>query len=133
MNKMFDYLSQDWAKEVERKLKLELSPEKMNNVTSSMNNIYDNCKGGQRQYFFVSFKDGMIDEVKTGFGDGPKAEFIINGDYDVFKQISQATLGAQRALMTGQLKLKGNMVKALKLASLVDRINKIIATVPTNY
>lgn len=133
MNKMFDYLSQDWAKEVERKLKLELSPEKMNNVTSSMNNIYDNCKDGQRQYFFVSFKDGMIDEVKTGFGDGPKAEFIINGDYDVFKQISQATLGAQRALMTGQLKLKGNMVKALKLASLVDRINKIIATVPTNY
>jgi len=133
MEEMFDYLSPQWAIEVERKLRLELSPEKMNHVTSSMNNIYENCKDGKRQFFYVSFKDGSIDEVITGFGDGPKAEFIINGEYEVFKQISQATLGAQRALMTGQLKLKGNMVKALKLASLVDRINKIIATIPANY
>jgi hypothetical protein len=35
--------------------------------------------------------------------------------------------------MGGLLKLKGNMVKALKLASLVDRLNKIIATIETEY
>ena len=35
--------------------------------------------------------------------------------------------------MGGMLKLKGNMVKALKLASLSDRINKIIATVDAEY
>ena len=33
--------------------------------------------------------------------------------------------------MTGKLKLKGNMVKALKLASLADRLNKVLATIPT--
>ena len=35
--------------------------------------------------------------------------------------------------MTGKLKLKGNMVKALKLASLADRINKVLATIETAY
>ncbi len=133
MTEQFLYLSPEWAAEVTHRLRVELTPEKMNGLTSSMNNIYDNCPDGEKKFFFVSFKEGQVDQVLTGTGAGPKAEFVINGEYDVFKQISQATLGAQRALMTGQLKLKGNMVKALKLASLVDRINKVIATIPTTF
>jgi putative sterol carrier protein len=35
--------------------------------------------------------------------------------------------------MTGKLKLKGNMVKALKLASIADRLNKVLATIPAQY
>jgi putative sterol carrier protein len=35
--------------------------------------------------------------------------------------------------MTGKLKLKGNMARALKLASLADRMNKIISGVPAVY
>lgn len=35
--------------------------------------------------------------------------------------------------MGGMLKLKGNMVKALKLASLCDRLNKIVATIETEF
>ena len=69
----------------------------------------------------------------VGEGEGPKAEFVISGEYEVFAKISRAELGAQKALMGGLLKLKGNMVKALKLASLVDRLNKIIATIETEY
>jgi len=71
--------------------------------------------------------------VQVGEGDGPKAEFVISGDYDVFARISRAELGSQKALMGGLLKLKGNMVKALKLASLSDRLNKIIATIETEF
>jgi putative sterol carrier protein len=133
MAEPFVYLSQAWGDEVKTRLVKELSPDKMNNLSSSMTNRYTNCKGGADQYFHVSFENGAVASVQVGVGEGPEAEFIIQGDYNVFAQISQATLGAQRALMTGQLKLKGNMVKALKLASLVDRINKIIATIPTEF
>ena len=35
--------------------------------------------------------------------------------------------------MSGKLILKGNMVKALSLASVVDRLNKVLATIPTEY
>jgi putative sterol carrier protein len=128
------YLSPEWAAEVEKRLREGLTPEKMNNLTSSMNNIYTNCPGNEAEkHFFVGFKDGGISSVETGAGKGPAAEFTITGDFDTFAKISRAELGAQKALMGGKLKLRGNMVKALKLASLVDRVNKIIATIPTQF
>jgi len=130
---MVKYLSEEWRAEVEKRLKAQLSPEKMNNLTSSMNNRYFNCPDGKSRYFFVGFQNGAIDSVQVGEGDGPKAEFVISGDYDVFARISRAELGSQKALMGGLLKLKGNMVKALKLASLSDRLNKIIATIETEF
>ena len=128
------YLSPEWGAEVKKRLQEGLTPEKMNNLSSSMNNIYTNCPhGAAEKYFFVGFSDGVVDRVEVGDGTGPKAEFTITGDYEVFAQISRAELGSQKALMGGKLKLRGNMVKALKLASLCDRINKIIATIPTQF
>ncbi len=127
------YLSEEWRAEVEKRLKEQLTPDKMNGVSSSMNNRYKNCPDGADRYFFVGFKDGEIDKVLVGEGDGPEAEFYISGDYEIFAQISRAELGSQKALMGGKLKLKGNMVKALKLASLCDRLNKVIATIDTEF
>ena len=131
----YRYLSAEWGAEVKKRLLSELTPDKMNNLTSSMNNRYLHCpgEGEGSKYFFVSFVDGVTDRVETGDGDGPAAEFTISGDYDVFARISRAELSSQKALMGGQMKLKGNMVKALKLASLCDRINKVIATIPTDF
>lgn len=127
------YLSEEWRSEVETRLKAELTPDKMHNLTSSMNNRYLHCPDGADKYFFVGFKDGAVDSVQVGTGDGPQAEFVILGDYETFAKISRAELGSQKALMSGQMKLKGNMVKALKLASLCDRLNKVIATIPTDF
>lgn len=127
------YMSQEWRDEAEKRLKVELTPEKMNNITSSMSNVYLNCPGGKDMYLFISFKDGALDQILAGEGETPDAEFKIFGDYSVFVQISRAEMNSQLALMTGKLKLKGNMVKALKLASIADRINKVFSTIPTDY
>jgi putative sterol carrier protein len=127
------YLSEEWAAEVRKQLEAGLTPDKMNNLTSSMNSVYLNCPGGDEKYFFVGFADGKVDRVETGEGKGPQAEFTITGDYETFAMISRAELGSQKALMGGKLRLRGNMVKALKLASLSDRINKIIATIPARF
>jgi putative sterol carrier protein len=127
------YLSKEWRDEAERLLKSELSPEKMNRITSSMSNIYKNCPDGKDRFFHVKFEDGSCTGISVGEGAPPEAEFVITGNYDVFASISRAELGAQKALMTGKLKLKGNMVKALKLASVVDRLNKVIAKISAEY
>jgi putative sterol carrier protein len=79
------------------------------------------------------FQDGALAEIALGTGEPPAAEFLITGSYDVFAQISRAELGAQKALMTGKLKLKGNMIKALKLAAIADRLNKVLAGIPAVY
>ena len=133
MSDKVDYLGPQWRDEAEKRLREGLTADKMKNITTSMSNIYLNCPGGGEKYFFVSFENGALADVRTGAGDPPDAEFRITGDYDVFARITQGTLKSQRALMGGKLKLKGNMVKALKLASLADRMNKVLADIPTNY
>ena len=129
----FQYLSPQWRDEVENRLKADLTPEKMNFISSSMSNIYTNCPDGEDRFLFFEFENGSFKAVTTGTGEPPKAEFKIFGAYQIFAQISRSELGSHKALMTGKLKLKGNMIKALKLASVADRINKVISTIDTQY
>jgi putative sterol carrier protein len=133
MEKKIQYLSPEWAVEAGKRLRAELTPDKMNQITSSMSNIYTNCPDGKDHYLFLKMVDGAFETVETGIGVCPQAEFVITGTYEVYAKISQALLGSQLALMTGKLKLKGNMVKALKLAKVSDRINKVFATIPAEY
>ena len=127
------YMTQEWRDEVEKRLKADLTPDKMKNLTSSMSNIYLNCPDGKDKYLFFKFEEGRLAELALGEGEPPGAEFRITGQYETFAKISRAEMGSQRALMSGKLKLKGNMVKALKLASIADRVNKIISTVDAEY
>ncbi|MDF2672872.1 MAG: hypothetical protein K0R09_1137 [Clostridiales bacterium] len=133
MSEKIKYLSQEWRDEAEKRLRAELTPEKMNNITSSMLNVFLNCPDGKERSLYLNFINGSLDKCTVGEGQLPDAEFKISGDYEVFAKISQAELGSQLALMTGKLKLKGNMIKALKLASISDRINKIFSTIQTEY
>jgi len=129
----FQYLTEEWRAEAERRLKAELTPDRMNHITSSMSNVYLDCPGGGTKHLLFRFVDGSLTEFTLGTGETPEAEFHITGAYDVFARISRAELGAQKALMTGQLKLKGNMIKALKLAAIADRLNKVLAGIPAAY
>ena len=133
MPEAFFYLSPEWREEAQRRLNLELSPERMNRISSSMANILKNCPDGKERYLYIRYEKGELAQIETGEGEPPKAEFRILGDYEVFARISRSELRAQPALMTGKLKLKGNMIKALKLASVVDRFNKVLAQIPTKY
>ena len=127
------YLGPAWRDEAEKRLKAELLPEKMNGITTSMANLYSSCPGGADKWLFVACVDGKVERFETGEGEAPQAEFRIAGSYETFAAISRAELGSQRALMTGKLKMKGNMAKALRLAPLADRINKVLASIPAEY
>ncbi|WDP85555.1 MAG: hypothetical protein HUN05_10795 [Desulfobacter sp.] len=49
------YLSDSWRDEVEKRLKQDLSPERMNFISSSMSNIYTGCPDGQDRFLFFEF------------------------------------------------------------------------------
>ncbi len=127
------YLSTEWTEEAAKRLRAELTPEKMKHVTSSMLTVYKGCPDGQDRALYYKFVDGVIAELSIREGELPEAEFRIIGDYETFAKISRAELGSRAALMSGKLILKGNMVKALSLASVVDRLNKVLAIIPTEY
>jgi putative sterol carrier protein len=127
------YLSQQWRDEAEKRLKAEISPEKMKRLTSSVAYVYVDCPDGRDKYLYFKTENGTFTQILVGEGEPPESEFRVTGPYDLFAGLSQGKIKSQRALMSGKLKLRGNMVKALKLASLADRINKVLETIPTRY
>ena len=127
------YLSPEWTAEAETRLRAQLTPEMMKNLTSSMLTIYHNCPDGIDRALYYKLEDGVFNEISVREEPFPPAEFTISGDYDTFTKISRAELGSRSALMGGKLKLQGNMVKALSLASIVDRFNKILSTIECEY
>jgi len=133
MSEKVTYLSPEWAVEALERLKKELPEEKMHNISTSMTDIYRNCPDGKDHFLYIQADNGVVTRVEVGTGEPPKAEFTITGNYDVFARISRAEMSSQRALMTGKLKVRGNMAKALKLASVADRMNKVLSQIPAIY
>mgnify|MGYP000119238356 CR=1 FL=1 len=133
MAEKHSYLSQEWCTEAEKRLRAELTPEKMKFLSSSVAYVYVDCPDGKDKYLFFKCENGEITEVSVGHGTPPDAEFRITGPYELFARLTKGEIKSQRALMSGKLKLKGSMVKALKLASVADRISKVLGTVPAVY
>ena len=129
----YKYLSPEWAQEATRRLQADLTPEKMKHLSSSMLTLYTNCPDGAERAIYYRVVDGVVEEVSLQEGKFPAAEFTIKADYETFAQISRAELKARAALMSGKMTLKGNLVKALRLAPVVDRLNEVLATIPTEY
>ena len=98
-----------------------------------MATIYTNCPDGQTRALYYKLVDGVVEQLSLCEGELPKAEFTITSDYETFASISRAELNARAALMSGKMTLKGNLVKALRLAPVVDRLNKVLSTIPTEY
>ena len=131
--KKVKYLSKEWADEVLKRCKKELTPEKMKHITSSMLTINTNCPGGKTKAVFYELKNGVVDKLTVVEGTLPKAEFTITAEYNMFAKISRGEVKARAALMSGKMTLKGNLVKALTLSPTVDRLNEVIAKVPADY
>lgn len=127
------YLSPEWSVEAASRLRSQLTPEQMKNLTSSMLTIYHNCPGGKERALHYAIEKGIFTDISVREAPWPDVEFVISGDYDTFAKISRAEIGSRSALMSGKLRLQGNMVKALSLASIVDRFNKILSEISCEY
>ena len=129
----YEYLSPEWIAEAGRRLQADLTPEKMKHITSSMLTVYTDCPDGRDRALYYQVVDGVVEELSLAEASWPEAEFTITADYETFARISRAELKARAALMSGKMTLKGNLVKALRLAPVVDRLNDVLATIPAEY
>ncbi len=127
------YLSPEWTAEAEQRLRSQLTPDQMKNLTSSMLTVYTNCPDGKDRALYYKLENGIFTDISIREAPFPEAEFVISGDYETFAKISRAELGSRSALMSGKLRLQGNMVKALSPASIVDRFNKILSEIDCEY
>ncbi len=133
MSEMVVYLSDGWRAQARRMLERQLTPQNTGNVCLSMSTAYTNCPDGIDKYTFAKLVDGSLETFDIGKGDAPEADLCICADYSVFVQIASQQLSGQSALMSGKLKIKGNMMKVMQFAPLSDAIMKVLASIPTVY
>lgn len=84
--------------------------------------------------FYLDLWHGECREAHlVGEGDAKEPEFIIQGSIETFRQIFDKKLDPIRALVSGKLKLKGNLGKIMRsVKATLDLVNAA-STVPTLY
>lgn len=127
------YLSPEWTAEAAKRLREQLSAADMKFLTSSMLTLYHHCPDGVDHALYLKLEKGLFVEIAVCESPLPPAEFVISGDYTTIARITRAQLASRTALLSGKLRLSGNMIKALSLTPLVDRFNSILAEIPCEY
>lgn len=127
------YLSPDWTTEANLRLRQQLTAAEMKFLTSTMLTLYHHCPDGKDRALYFKIENGIFTEISVREPPLPLAEFVISGDYETFAKITRTQLGSRAALLSGKLRLNGNMIKALILTPIVDRFNKILSEIPCEY
>ena len=82
-------------------------------------------------YFWSTFKEGVCVEVRLG--KKSEVDFTLTGPYEIWKQIHDGSLEIIQAILEETLKVEGKPVKGIKIMKLAPLMNKIIATIETDF
>ena len=75
-------------------------------------------------------EDGKTTDIWLG---ERKTEFTISGKYGVWVNILIGKMGATRAFLTRKLRVRGSLMKILKLSGATERWLEILRTIPTEF
>jgi len=75
-------------------------------------------------------EDGVTTDIWLG---ERKTEFTISGKYGVWVNILIGKMGATRAFLTRKLRVRGSLMKILKLSGATERWLEILRTIPTEF
>jgi putative sterol carrier protein len=65
--------------------------------------------------------------------DLPETEYTINAPYTTWRKVIDGKLDPIQGMMTGQLKLKGNLMKVMRYPKAAQEIVSCCAKVPTDW
>lgn len=65
--------------------------------------------------------------------DLPKTEYTINAPYSTWRKVIDGKLDPIQGMMTGQLKLKGNLMTVMRYPKAAQEIVSCCAKIPTNW
>ncbi len=75
-------------------------------------------------------EDGRITDIWVG---ERRTDFIISGKYGVWVEILTGKMGVTKAFLTRKLRVRGNLMKILKLAAATERWLEILREIPTEF
>ena len=88
----------------------------------------------QPMYLYMDLWHGKCREAFVAMDKNAKnPAFVMSGKYSKWKLVVQAKLDPIQALMTGQLKLKGNMVMVMKNVKAAQEIVRACTRIETEF
>ena len=75
-------------------------------------------------------EDGKTTDIWLG---ERKTDFVISGKYGVWVDILTGKMGVTRAFLMRKLKVRGNLMKILKMSKATERWLEVLRTIPTEF
>jgi putative sterol carrier protein len=130
--------SHEWVKELERELNTsDAYAEAGKNWEGDFYFVIDPDKDNPQQdttYLYMDLWHGKCrDAFLVQDKETKKPAFIMSGTYSKWKRVVTAQLDPIQGLMTGQLKLKGNMVMVMKNVKAAQEMVKACTRIEADF
>ena len=129
-------ISDEWIKEVSRQLNESKDYERAaKDWEGDFIFVIEPDEPGQNQtYFFLGLYHGKSpDAAILASEDERKADFKIRAPYGTWRKVIEGKLDPIQGLMTGKLKLEGNLMKIMRYPRAAKEIIACCSKVPTDF
>jgi putative sterol carrier protein len=127
------FMSPEWMTETEKILRAKITPQTTNNATLSIAMTVENTPDGKARTLVFETDKGNIKTFKLADPATVKTEFTISGDYRSYEKLFKGQLEPTSAIMGGELKFKGNMLKAMGLLPTLEPFFAVLSRIPTTF
>ena len=83
--------------------------------------------------FILYLKDGVCENCEIVKDISKNAPFKLSATYSNWKKIIDGKINPTQAMLTGQMKVEGNMALLLRYASAAIAMVKVAQSIPTKY
>ena len=125
------FLSPEYEEKLRELLKEDFS--KPSSLTTTFCQIILGCPDGKDRWVLYGVEKGIMSDFKIGEGEPPEANYRVRGPYQVYVDLIQGKYDGKTSLITGKLKLEGNMTRALGLLGAYTRIEKNQKSIDTDF
>ena len=127
------FMSPEWVTETEKVLRAKITPQTTNNATLSIALTVENCPDGKAKTLVFETDKGNMKTFKLADPAITKTEFALSGDYRSYEKMFKGQIAPTAAIMSGELKFKGNMLKAMGLLPTLEPFFSVLSKVPTVF
>jgi putative sterol carrier protein len=123
---MAEFLSPEWVDELDAAARASASlAARTQDLVLTVQQVVEHAPAGETRYYLAIDRTGV--RVHPGSADSPDLTLI--ADYDVARAINAGTANAQQALVTGRLKIKGQLAVLLGNEDVFAALDDVFAPV----
>lgn len=101
----------------------------------SLLTVVEDPPPGRYAYIFAAFDEGGLADYRVGHDASaldamPKPTFTLRGPYRVYADLKEGKTNGRDAVLSGQLKLEGGMLRAMRHMQAIEAITGALANIP---